>query len=106
MTKTPYFSSKNNIFARKIGSFINNRYYCSTCQNYNLCADCKEFSCEYEVTFMFNKDKRHEPEHELEKFDAPGEQKVVLKTDVVAKKASLSQVPTRDMHLIRRIGPM
>ena len=62
------------------------RWDCTTCQNYSLCADCEKFSCEYDVTFISNKGKRHEPDHNLASYDAPGEQKLVLKTDVVAKK--------------------
>ena len=62
------------------------RYYCSTCQNYSLCTDCEEFSCRNEVTYISNEGKCHEPDHEIEVYEAPGEQKLVLKVDFVAKK--------------------
>ena len=62
------------------------RHYCPTCQDYNLCNDCEDFSYENEATFISKKGKRHEPNHVLEGFEAPRDtDAMVLKTDYVAK---------------------
>ena len=64
------------------------RWNCTTCQNYSLCADCEEFSRENDVTFISVEGKRHGPNHNLESSDVPGEPKVVLRIDVVARNKS------------------
>ena len=65
----------------------NNRYYCPTCQDYNLCDDCQNFSDDNEATFISKEGKRHGPDHVVKGFEAPMyTSKGVLKADYVAKK--------------------
>ena len=62
------------------------RYYCQTCQDYNLCYECNEFNREDEATFISKEGKRHSPKHDFECFDAPLDtEKMVFKVDFVAK---------------------
>ena len=81
----PYFKgiSCNRCGEKDIEFF---RDYCYTCRDYNLCCECSEFSEFCGATFISNEGKRHEPNHDIKRIEAPSNtEKMVLKVNFVPK---------------------